>query len=260
MMALHWITHWGRVTHICVVKLTTIGSDNGLLPKRRQAIIWTNAGILLIGPLGTNFSEILIWIQTFSFKKMHLKMPSAKWCPICLGLNMIRTKPLPMMTKICDGITRLWWVKIGSLKIRIIDWEIRKLEFLATSWDYFFFIIILCPDFIFKSNVIIINSVWPNDTISQHKSGSTLAQVKVCYQKTQSNYLNQCWLILHVYFQLRPIAQEVCKISIHKMSLKNTLIKCTSSFMGQSFDAIWSCNNMVIFLKYSQYTSHILSP
>ena len=53
-----YLTHWGRVTHICVVKLTIIGSDNGLSPGRRQAIIWTNAGILLIGPLGTNFSEI----------------------------------------------------------------------------------------------------------------------------------------------------------------------------------------------------------
>ena len=70
-------THWGRLTHIiCVSKLTIIGSDNGLLPDRRQAIIWTNAGILLIGPMGTNFSEILIEIYTFSFKKMHLKMSS----------------------------------------------------------------------------------------------------------------------------------------------------------------------------------------
>ena len=56
------LTHWGRVTHICVNKLTIIGSDNGLSPGRRQAIIWTNAGLLLIGPLGTNFSEILIEI------------------------------------------------------------------------------------------------------------------------------------------------------------------------------------------------------
>ena len=54
-----WLTHWGRVTHICIGKLTIIGSDNGLSPGRRQAIIWTNAAILLIGPLGTNFSEIL---------------------------------------------------------------------------------------------------------------------------------------------------------------------------------------------------------
>ena len=51
-----WLTHWGRVTHICVGKLAMIGSDNGLSPARRQAIIWTNAGILLIGPLGTNSS------------------------------------------------------------------------------------------------------------------------------------------------------------------------------------------------------------
>ena len=72
------LTHWGRVTHICVGNLTIIGSDNGLSPGRRQAIIWTNAGILLIGPLRTNFSEIVIGIQTFSFKKMHLKTSSAK--------------------------------------------------------------------------------------------------------------------------------------------------------------------------------------
>ena len=77
------------MTHICVGKLTIIGSDNGLSPGRRQAIIWTNDGILLIGPLGTNFSEILIEIHTFSFKKMHLKMSSWKWRPFCLGLNVL---------------------------------------------------------------------------------------------------------------------------------------------------------------------------
>ena len=80
------------MTHICVSKLTIIGSDNGLAPGRRQTIIWTNDGISLIGPLGTNFREILIGIQTFSFKKMHLKMSSAKWRPFCLGLNELRNK------------------------------------------------------------------------------------------------------------------------------------------------------------------------
>ena len=44
--------------HIYVSKLTTIGSDNGLSPGQHQAIIWTNAGILLIDPLGKNFNEI----------------------------------------------------------------------------------------------------------------------------------------------------------------------------------------------------------
>ena len=54
---------------------------NGLSPGWRQAIIWTNAGILSIGTLGTNFSEILIKILTFSLKIMHLKKSSAKWRP-----------------------------------------------------------------------------------------------------------------------------------------------------------------------------------
>ena len=87
-----WLTHWSRVTHICVSKLSIIASDNGLSPGRRQAIIITNAGILLIWPLGTNFSEILIKMNTFSFKKMRLKMSSAKWRPFCLGLNVLSGK------------------------------------------------------------------------------------------------------------------------------------------------------------------------
>ena len=84
-----WILiNW--VTHIFVSKLTTIGSDNGLSPERRQVIIWTNAGILLIGRLKTNFNEMLVEILTFSFKKMCLKVSSAKWRPFCLGLNVWR--------------------------------------------------------------------------------------------------------------------------------------------------------------------------
>ena len=89
------LTHWGRVTHICISKLTIIGSDNGLSPGRRQAIICTNDGILLIGALGTNFSEILIEIQTFSPWKNRLKVSSAKWQPFCLGLNELMWKLFP---------------------------------------------------------------------------------------------------------------------------------------------------------------------
>ena len=83
------LTHWGWVMHICVGNLTIIGPDNGLSPGRRQAIIWTNAGILLIEPLRIKFSEISIEIHTFSFKEMHLKMSSGKWLPFCLGLNVL---------------------------------------------------------------------------------------------------------------------------------------------------------------------------
>ena len=77
------------MTQICVSKLTIIGSDNGLSPGRRQAIIWTNDGILLIRTLGTNFSEILGKIHSFSLKKMHLKMSSAKERLFTLGLNVL---------------------------------------------------------------------------------------------------------------------------------------------------------------------------
>ena len=78
------------MTHICVSKLSIIGSDNGLSPGRRQAIIWTNAGILLIWTLGANFSDVWSEIHAFSFKKMHLKMASAKWRPFCLGLKVLK--------------------------------------------------------------------------------------------------------------------------------------------------------------------------
>ena len=64
-------------------------SDDDLYPGRRQAIIWTIAGILLNWPLGTNFIEISIEIQTFSIKKIHFKMSSGKWRPYCLSLNVL---------------------------------------------------------------------------------------------------------------------------------------------------------------------------
>ena len=88
-LSIKQLTHWGRVTHICVGKTTIIGSDNGLSPCRRQAIIWTNSGTLLMGTLRTIFSEILIECHTFFFKKMHMKMSSGKWRLSCLGLNVL---------------------------------------------------------------------------------------------------------------------------------------------------------------------------
>ena len=80
-------THWCRAMHICVHKLTIIVSDNGLLSGRRQAIILTIAGILFIGPLGTNCSENLIKIHTFSFKKIYFKMLFGICRPFCLSLK-----------------------------------------------------------------------------------------------------------------------------------------------------------------------------
>ena len=84
-----WLKYVDLINSLRPSDIAIIGSDNGLSPGRRQAIIWTNAGILLIGPLGTNISEIWIRIQTFWLKKIHLKMSSAKWRLFCLGHNVL---------------------------------------------------------------------------------------------------------------------------------------------------------------------------
>ena len=109
-------THWGRVTHICVGKSTIIGSDNGLSPDRHQAIVWANAGILIIGPLGTYFSENITGIQAFSFKKMHLKMSSAKWRPFCLGLNVVNKRGSRGLQPVC--ILAHWRVSLLAVRPR----------------------------------------------------------------------------------------------------------------------------------------------
>ena len=84
-----YFSTWNEIIYASVIKPSLAWSDNGLVPGRHQAIIWTNAGILLIGTLGTNFSEILSEINKFSLKKMHLKMSSGKWRPFCPGLNVL---------------------------------------------------------------------------------------------------------------------------------------------------------------------------
>ena len=56
-----------------------------LLPVWHQAVTWSNVCLLLIGALGTDFSEIRSKIQQYAYKKMHLKMLSAKWQPFCLS-------------------------------------------------------------------------------------------------------------------------------------------------------------------------------
>ena len=114
------LTHWDRATHICVSKLTIIGSDNGLSPGRRQAITWTNAWILLIGPLGTNFNETSIEIHTFSFKKINLKLSSGKWRPFCLGLNVL-TAPSHYLNQYCFFTYGVVW--FNGMKYHMQGWK-----------------------------------------------------------------------------------------------------------------------------------------
>ena len=75
----------------CISNLTITGSENALSPDRLKAIFWTIAGILLIGPEGTNFREILIKINIFSFTKKLFKVSSPKWLPLCHSLNELNS-------------------------------------------------------------------------------------------------------------------------------------------------------------------------
>ena len=67
------LTIWGRVTHIFVNKINVIVPYNGLSPGRRQAIMRTISGILLIGPLGTILREIVIEIHAFFIQEIVLE-------------------------------------------------------------------------------------------------------------------------------------------------------------------------------------------
>ena len=125
------LTHWGRVTHKCISNLTIIGSENGLSPGRHQALFWTIAGILSIRTLGTNFNEILSEIHTFSFKKMHLKMLSAKWRPICLSLNMLNTLTTETLKGCFYGFVRQCFNKVVLFRGFIRDNKETNLVFIC---------------------------------------------------------------------------------------------------------------------------------
>ena len=103
------LTHWGQVMQICISKFTIIGSGNGLSPAWHQAIIWTNAGILLIRPLGTKFSEIFIKIHTFSVKKMkHLESSKT----VRFSWIELITKPKPFI-----------WQTVNAHSWTLNNWE-----------------------------------------------------------------------------------------------------------------------------------------
>ena len=90
------------MTHIYVGKPTIIGSDNGFSPERHQDIIWTNDVILLIGPLGTKCSEILIEIQTIfidenTFENVACEMLFISSRPQCVNILYTKLYVVPVM-------------------------------------------------------------------------------------------------------------------------------------------------------------------
>ena len=142
-------------TYICASKITIIGLDNGLnlSPGRRQAIIWTNARILLFGSLRTTFGEMLIEIYKFSFKKMFLKMSSGKWQPFCLSPNVLRIWSISLHLSLPRFIKChiIWGRVIPKLvRVKLSTWGFES-SFIYTyySWiillvDTFFHVLMEC--------------------------------------------------------------------------------------------------------------------
>ena len=141
------LTHWGRGTHICVGNQTTIGSDDGLPPGRRQHIIWTDSVILLIGPLGTNFSEISIGILTFSLNKMRLRVSSVKWRPFGLGFTVLMLGLYVLTLLLCCYIVWLsrlgdktkWWpiwkIPLCTFRHEFHKYSLKFHSGVITGWD-----------------------------------------------------------------------------------------------------------------------------
>ena len=116
---MHFLSHWGRVMHICISKLTSIWSDNGLSPDRHQAIIWTNAGILLTG------RNSYIFIQENIFEYVIWKMAA-----MCLGLNVLLNdeKAIPCLIwpkLLWSNTTYFHWLKLWHL-LTMVESRIRS--------------------------------------------------------------------------------------------------------------------------------------
>ena len=89
------LTNWVRVAYICVSGLTMFGSDNGLSP------IWTNAGIMLIGPWGqTSVKSQAQFIHFYSRKciwKCCLRMAVILSWPQCVNFIYLRIMSIVLM-------------------------------------------------------------------------------------------------------------------------------------------------------------------
>ena len=113
-----WIIKSLRPGDICVSRLTIIGLHNGLSPGRYQAVNWTSAGILLIGPLETvKFKPKLIHFKQNAFKHVNWKMTAILSRPQCVNKgNNVYDHETPYLIYSYDSLVN--WIYIIS-KIRL---------------------------------------------------------------------------------------------------------------------------------------------
>ena len=129
------------MTHICVSKLTKIGSDTGLSPDRRHAIIWTNTGILLIGPLETNISEILIEICIFfqenAFENVVRKLAASLSPPQCVNCFAVAPNVHIWLWNVVSKPAWLFYesAKLFNVKTKLFSGRLRAHQtVIPTCW------------------------------------------------------------------------------------------------------------------------------
>ena len=171
--SLAYLTHWGRVTHICVSNLTIIGSDNGLSPDWRQAIIWANAGILLIGPCMRNKLQWKfnrnsnIFVLQNALENVVWEMTSILSQPQCTWtlMSAVWEKPLNLITHSRNSLApgKSKWNFRSNFQATFSDWWLRSYE-IALRW------------------------------MSLHLTDKSTFDLVMawCHQAT-SHYLGQCW-------------------------------------------------------------------
>ena len=156
----HHITHQGRVTHICVSKLTIIGSDNGLSPDRRQAIIRTNAGISLIRV----FRETSSGIYTFSLRKMHLIMSSAKRLQCCLGISVLRGEKRSGVMEVYLMVSSTYYEMTIPNILRGLFTQYFKLSLIR--WAKMYYMMLESMPLVCEHGLLVLN--WEQPTVNHY--------------------------------------------------------------------------------------------
>ena len=123
------LTHLLLVPHICV-------SESGQHWFRWRIVAYSTPSHYLnrcwvIVIIGTNFSEILINIQNFSFNKMDLKISSAKWRPFLSRVGWVKLT----MDKWLHPIgNKLSFIKLQQLLHLILEMDSNFIQHLTGSW------------------------------------------------------------------------------------------------------------------------------
>ena len=129
-----------------------------------------------------------MWI-TLDVKWAHVGYMDLNWW-LHIPWIPFRTKPSAanLLYSLWLRITVQWHRSVSTLD-QVMDWgyTTQVITYVDLSRKMSWSIRLRAQD---------INSLWPSDTIWQHKSESTLVKVMACCLTAPSHYLNQCWLII----------------------------------------------------------------